>query len=664
MEGSGMGQTSKKLGLLAGAVAAAVAMAAVPTPAQSQQEPAPAGPPALLAVGPAPTTSSRSADPLPEAAAGSALPAEVDTSLLQPGAPQTVAVDLVTDDVVVELEPVESGADGWSAWDGTIAGEPDASATIVRNGDDVAGLFTTEDGTFRIRTTDPGVQVVQEVTRTFPEDHDDGVVPPATADLGISPDDAPAGDATEAPAAEGDVPTYPVIDVLMAYTPNALSYAGGLSAMNSEIALAISATNSAYADSGVIGRVRLAGTTALNENLTLSNQSLDWITGTNDGHSDQIHGLRNSTGADLVSVLTDDGTSCGLAWVLNATSDPVQRSKYGFSTVDFPCAVDNLSFPHELGHNMGLSHDRYVDPTPTLYDYAVGYVNTSKRFRTIMAYNNQCADLGFNCTRVRRFSNPDVNYDGVPSGRPWNGSNPADERRALNQTHSFVANWRAKPAPFTSWSRFVAQQYRDFLGRTPTSSETSAAVASLTNGSRTPQAYIDGLLNGSFGSSYAPVARLYFAYFVRSPDPSGLDYWVRKYKGGMKLSAISSNFAASSEFKNKYGNLSNRAFVEKIYNNLFERNGDTGGINYWTGKLDRRESTRGQVMIGFSESSEFKRVRAEEISVVLLYRSLLQRSASSGEFSSQVARLQGGTTVQRLILEIVDSAAYSARVTK
>lgn len=656
-----MGQRSKRIGIVAGALAATLALAGAPSPAQSQQEPAPAGPPSLLDVGAAPTTSSRSADPAPEAAAG-ALPAEVDTSLLQPGAPQTVSVDLVTTDVVVDLAPVESGSDGWAAWDGTIVGEADSSATVVRNGDDVAGLFTTEDGTYRIRTTGPGEQVVQEVTRTFPEAGDDGVVPPATADLGVSPDDLPAGDA--APTAEGDVPTYPVIDVLMAYTPNALSYAGSLSAMNSEIALAISATNSAYADSGVIGRVRLAGTTALNENLTLSNQSLDWITGTSDGHSDQIHSIRNSTGADLVSVLTDDGTSCGLAWVLNATTDAVSRSRYGFSTVDFPCAVDNLSFPHELGHNMGLSHDRYVDPTPTLYDYAVGYVNTTKRFRTIMAYNNQCADLGFNCTRVRRFSNPDLTYDGVPSGRPWNGSSPADERRALNQTHSFVSNWRAKPAPFTSWSRFVAQQYRDFLGRTPTSSETSAAVASLTNGSRTPQAYIDGLLNGSFGSSYAPVTRLYFAYFVRSPDPGGLDYWVKKYKGGMKLSAISSNFAASSEFKSKYGTLSNRAFVEKIYNNLFERNGDAGGINYWTGKLDRRESTRGAVMIGFSESSEFKRVRAEEISIVLLYRSLLQRSATTSEFSSQVARLQGGTTVQRLILEIVDSAAYSARVTK
>jgi hypothetical protein len=132
----------------------------------------------------------------------------------------------------------------------------------------------------------------------------------------------------------------------------------------------------------------------------------------------------------------------------------------------------------------------------------------------------------------------------------------------------------------------------------------------------------------------------------------------------MKLSAISSNFAASNEFKTKYGSLTNRQFVEKIYNNLFERTGDPSGINYWTGKLDTKVKTRGAVMIGFSESSEFKRVRAEEINIVLLYRSLLGRSATPSEFASQVARLQGGTTVERLILEIVDSGEYSGRVTK
>ena len=647
-----MGHRSKRLGIVGAALVAATLASAGTSGAQEQPR-LQAGAPALVQVGSA-TTSGR-----PDA---SARQADVDTSLLTPGVSRTVSIDLVRTELQVQLRPVSSAAAGWAAWDGTVVGQPGSSATVVRRGDDVAALVSTPAGSYRIRTTAPGQQVVQAIEGAFPESTDDELTPPAVFDLGVSPD----ADADAVPTTEGDVPTNPVVDVLVGYTPDALSYAGSQNAMDTEIALAIAVTNDAYANSGVLARVRLAGTTALTENLNLSNQSLNWLTTPNDGHSDQVHAVRASTGADLVSVLTDDGTSCGLAWVLNGTNDPVNRSAFGFSTVDFPCAVDNLSFPHELGHNMGLSHDRYVDPTPAFADYAVGYVYLPGKWRTIMAYNNQCTAQNppFNSTRIPRFSNPDLTYGGAPLGRPWNGPSPADERRALNLTQGFVANWRAKPTPFTTWARFVAQQHRDFLGRNPTTSESSAAVTSLTNGATTPQAYVDGQLKGSFGAAYAPVARLYFAYFVRSPDPGGLDYWVRKFKSGTKLTSISNSFAASSEFKNKYGTLSNRAFVNKIYVNLFERTGDASGVNYWTGKLDRREKTRGEVMINFSESSEFKRVRAEEIDVVLLHRSLLQRAATPSEFADKVARLQGGAGVQRLILEILDSAEYAGRVTK
>jgi hypothetical protein len=71
--------------------------------------------------------------------------------------------------------------------------------------------------------------------------------------------------------------------------------------------------------------------------------------------------------------------------------------------------VTNYSMHHESGHNMGLHHDRYVDPIAPASQYHFGYVNTtaSCRIRTVMAYNNQCTDSGFSCTRVNYFSTPD-----------------------------------------------------------------------------------------------------------------------------------------------------------------------------------------------------------------------------------------------------------------
>ena len=98
-----------------------------------------------------------------------------------------------------------------------------------------------------------------------------------------------------------------------------------------------------------------------------------------------------------------------------------------------------------------------------------------------------------------------------------------------------------------------------------------------------------------------PVARLYQAYFGRQPDSDGLRYWI-----GTNLSheAISDAFAASSEFLGRYGNLSDAQFVELVYTNVLGRPSDTAGRSYWLNQM-RGGTSRGTVMLGFSESQEF-----------------------------------------------------------
>jgi protein-tyrosine phosphatase len=59
-----------------------------------------------------------------------------------------------------------------------------------------------------------------------------------------------------------------------------------------------------------------------------------------------------------------------------------------------------------------------------------------------MAYNTECRDLGFNCTRIQHWSNPDINYNGVPTGVPAGQPDSADNRLTLNNTAYTVANFR------------------------------------------------------------------------------------------------------------------------------------------------------------------------------------------------------------------------------
>ena len=103
----------------------------------------------------------------------------------------------------------------------------------------------------------------------------------------------------------------------------------------------------------------------------------------------------------------------------------------------------------------------------------------------------------------------------------------------------------------------------------------------------------------------AEVARLYLAYFLRHPDEAGYEYWSAMRQSGVSLSEISGDFVESGEFRDRYGSLSNRAFVELVYRNVLDRSADAQGLAHWTGVLDRGGS-RGEVMVGFSESDEFR----------------------------------------------------------
>lgn len=101
------------------------------------------------------------------------------------------------------------------------------------------------------------------------------------------------------------------------------------------------------------------------------------------------------------------------------------------------------------------------------------------------------------------------------------------------------------------------------------------------------------------------VARLYSAYFDRAPDAGGWGFWNQQSVDGMTLWRASDFFADSTEFKQIYGaSLSNQAFLELVYQNVLDRSPDAGGLQYWLQRM-ASGTTRGQVMVFFSESPEY-----------------------------------------------------------
>ena len=100
------------------------------------------------------------------------------------------------------------------------------------------------------------------------------------------------------------------------------------------------------------------------------------------------------------------------------------------------------SFALELGHLMGLEHDRgsLVFDEPDQYNY--GYVNLAARIRDIMAYDAACRDQGFRCRRVKMFSTPRRPFRSERLGKRMRSPEAADGVRRLNETRGDVAGFR------------------------------------------------------------------------------------------------------------------------------------------------------------------------------------------------------------------------------
>ena len=183
---------------------------------------------------------------------------------------------------------------------------------------------------------------------------------------------------------------------------------------------------------------------------------------------------------------------------------------------------------------------------------------------------------------------------------------------------------------FTRTRLFAMQQYRDFLGREGDESGVyywTYRVDHNSYWSVTSRAMVtmSFFASDEFQGSVAAVIRLYFAYFNRIPDKAGLDYWLAQLRAGVSRTAISQAFASSPEFQATYGALDNGQFVTLVYNNVLGRTPDAFGLAYWIGQLDSGAETRGEVMLGFSESSEHRDRSYDRVLVTTLYYAMLRR---------------------------------------
>jgi len=230
------------------------------------------------------------------------------------------------------------------------------------------------------------------------------------------------------------------IDTMVVYSTAAQNSSGGTSGMQSKINLAITESNDAYSLSGINQQLVLVHTEEMigyNEPSSFS-QILYDLAGTNDGKMDNVHTLRDQYGADVVSMICQNGQYCGIAYLMTNVSSSFASS--AFSVTNYSCATGYYSFSHEIGHNMGSNHDP-LNASSGAYSYSFGFRTSNSVYRTIMAYSPG--------TRIKRFSGPNVSYNSYTMG-----NSGQDNARSMNNTSDTVSDWRNHVNPGPSLTVF------------------------------------------------------------------------------------------------------------------------------------------------------------------------------------------------------------------
>ncbi|MFC2085960.1 DNRLRE domain-containing protein [Bacteroidota bacterium] len=377
-------------------------------------------------------------------------------------------------------------------WQGFVAGQANSSVVVATHPTGIIFAKIEFDGrSFVIQYKAHGVHSVIEVdmTKMPAEDDDDYLIDTPSGEGSESGHDSSVGklESISQLATNADVCSAEstcsdqVLDVMVIYSQAATSAMGGAASTEAAIAVGIAELNLVASNSGLGHSFRLALAREVAYTETGSaNSDLNALRFA-DGLLDDIHVWRDSVGADLVHLVLDTG-GCGIG---NLTASPTEFSSVrSYSVSDDVCFRFNKTFPHELGHNMGLRHDRYMDASPTPCSWAHGYVNqsafggtTDKRWRTVMAYNNQCADAGFNCTRQAYYSNPDNTLTSDSMGIAIDQPDAANANYLLDRSMCVVADYRDVPPDTLVFATFQ-EGYQGYSGARDTKISDGAQTTS------------------------------------------------------------------------------------------------------------------------------------------------------------------------------------------
>ncbi len=231
---------------------------------------------------------------------------------------------------------------------------------------------------------------------------------------------------------------------------------------------------------------------------------------------------------------------------------------------------------------------------------------------------------------------------------------------------------------------YVTRCYEIILGRTPDAGGLKTWYNELTSGRKTASEIIDRFVNSpeylsknyNYGDS---VDILYQAMLGRKADAGGKAHWVGKLENGQPFADVINGFCVSPEFKgicDTYGirpgsvtipeksttaDEKIKAFVQRCYRIILNREPDEGGMKTWFDELQSHRKAASEIIDQFVNSPEFKRKELTKgDSVEILYKAMLGRGSDAPGKANWVSKLLSGQPYAAVINGFCVSPEFKA----
>jgi hypothetical protein len=229
--------------------------------------------------------------------------------------------------------------------------------------------------------------------------------------------------------AAGELPAPAIVDVMVLYSTTISGFVNEARIQN-----VIDAGNMAFYASHIGIQYRLVHTQVVDQSWMPSVAGLM--------NNANVKALREQYKADLVQAWGDNNWNfCGQGYQNQGRG----MASYGYSVIkvnpSYRLCIDNYIPPlHEFGHNLGAAHDKkntaagvQAGAAPDAY----GYIPPGGQFSTIMAYDGPPCPRN-RCAPAFVFSNPEVTFKGMPTGRVGQENNAA----AIHKMRDTIAAYR------------------------------------------------------------------------------------------------------------------------------------------------------------------------------------------------------------------------------